>query len=272
MKENIGRKLLNDVLNNLPELKEGKNIALNFSSGLDSTVLLFVLIKKYGKDRVKTLSFDFGQRHNIELKLGKKVVDKIGVDGKIIKLDYFPDLINGTSALLEDSNLKPRTSEDESGNPQPVTYVPFRNLQFASITAAFAESYNCSFIAQGIQASDELTYWDTTLEFTKAINDILKLNRLNLIQYISPFVELYKDEELLMAKELSNIFGFDILENTWSCYNGYLEEHNFKECGNKCTTCDDKLLHYIKANFTNEEIKNKFNVDDKYITEIRHNI
>lgn len=251
--------MLKEILNNLPELEDGKNICIALSGGLDSTTLVYTLVHKYGKERVKALGFDFGQRHTIELEMAHYTAKILGIDFDIIKLDYLRDLAKDTSALIEGSDLNPKTAEENAGDPQVNTYVPFRNLQFASITAAYAEAKNCSYIAQGLNAVDEYGYWDTSTQFLEAVNNVLQLNRQNQIKFIAPFVELHKDDELKMSKELSEIFDIEILEKTWSCYNGYTIKHNYKECG-KCNTCTEKLTGYILADFTDEQILNKFNI------------
>lgn len=266
-----GRELLDEILKELPELEEDKNIAISLSGGLDSTTLLYILVHKYGKNRVKALSFNFGQRHNIELEMAKKTSSELSIEHNTYNLDYLGQIAKETSALIDGSELTPKTAEENAGDPQINTYVPFRNLQFAAITASYAEAKNCQYIAQGLNQTDLYGYWDTSEEFVKRINSVLELNRKTQIQFISPFIESYKDEELLIAKELSKIFGYNILENTWSCYNGYSKEHNFKECG-VCNTCAEKLKGYIQAGFSNKEITSKFNVDDEYIRNINRNI
>lgn len=256
---NKGKELLQEVLDNLPELEDGKNVCLALSGGLDSTTLAYVLVVKYGADRVKTLSFDFGQRHVIELEMAAKTAKHLDVYHKIIKLDYLKDIAKDVSALFADSKLKPKTAEENAGNPQVNTYVPWRNGQFAMITAAFAEANNCRYILQATNQVDCYGYFDTSTDFRDALNEVFNLNRMNPIELITPFVELYKEEELIIAKELSAEFGVDILESTWSCYNGYSEDNNFKECG-KCNTCEEKLKGYIEAEFEDETILNKFNI------------
>lgn len=263
-----GKELLQEVLDNLPELEEGKNVCLSLSGGLDSTTLLYVLVKKYGADRVKTLSFDFGQRHVIELEMASKSAINTGVYHKIIKLDYLRDIAKETSALISDSKLTPKTAEENAGNPQVNTYVPWRNGQFAMITAAFAEVNQCSYILQATNQVDCYGYFDTTIEFRDALNSVFMLNRMNPITLVTPFVELYKEEELLIAKEISNELNYDILLNTWSCYNGYNETNNFKECG-MCNTCEEKLKGYIEADFSREQILEKFNINN---TQLEHKI
>lgn len=249
--------MIKEIKNRLPELNKDEKIAIALSGGLDSTTLVYLLVSKYGKENVKAISFDFGQRHFIELEMAKKTSYILDIEHTIIKLDYLKDISKESSALIKGSKLEPKTAEENAGNPQVNTYVPFRNAQFAFITAAFAETNNCRYIAQGLNAVDEYGYWDTSLEFTNQLNNILLLNRGNHITFISPFIEMYKDEELLLAKDLNKEFGVDILENTWSCYNG--NSTSSKECG-KCNTCSEKLRGYIDANYEDKVILNKFDI------------
>jgi len=248
----------------LPETD--KNVCIALSGGLDSTTLTCLLVDKYGADKVKAIGFNFGQRHLNELCNAMKTAKKLGIEFKIINLDYLKEIAIETSALIDGSELKPKTAEENAGNPQVNTYVPFRNLQFAAITAAYAEAKNCEYIFQGLNAVDEYGYWDTSVAFRDAVNNVLKLNRQHQIQFVTPFVELHKDEELKLARELSAKFGWDILENTWSCYNG--DNGSGKECG-KCNTCSEKLTGYILAGYSDEEILKKFDITKEYIDKIR---
>lgn len=257
---------LENILKDLPELEEGKNVCISLSGGLDSTVLVYCLVQKYGKERVRALSFNFGQRHTIELEMAKKTTTKLDVAWKLINLEYLADISRDTSALIEGSKLKPKTAEENAGNPQVSTYVPWRNAQFAFITAAFAETNNCSYILQATNQVDCYGYFDTTIEFRDALNQVFLLNRQNPVKLITPFVELYKDEELRISKEISEIVGYNILEDTWSCYNG--DDGSGLECG-KCNTCEEKLLGYIQAGFTDVAILNKFNIDQFKLNQLK---
>jgi 7-cyano-7-deazaguanine synthase len=252
---------LKKIINNLPDTD--KNICIALSGGLDSTTLVHVLVEKYGKDKIKALCFDFGQRHKIEIEMAKKTSKKLDIELNVIKLDYLKEIAKETSSLIEDSELKPKTAEENAGDPQVNTYVPFRNLQFASITAAYAEAKDCEYITLAVNSVDQYGYWDTSIAFKDAVNEVLALNRENKITFIAPFVELYKDEELRIANEISKIKGYDILETTWSCYNG--DDGSHKECGlvGKCNTCMEKILGYVEADFTNEEIMKKFKVESE---------
>lgn len=266
MQENKGKELLQEVLDTLPELEEGKNVCLALSGGLDSTTLLYVLVKKYGADRVKTLSFDFGQTHSVELEMVRKTVDKTKIYNKVLKLDFLSEINKENCSLIKGSSLKHKTVEENAGDPQISSYVSHRNLIFTSIVASFAENNNCEHVMLGLQQGDLYNYWDTSLDFVNTLNNVLSLNRKNAVKLITPFVELYKDEELLIAFEISNTLGYDILEDTWTCYNG--NHGDGLECG-KCSSCADKLLGYVKAGFDNIYIMNKFKVTVDEINKIR---
>ncbi len=263
---NKGKELLQEVLDNLPELEDGKNVCLALSGGLDSTTLAYVLVMKYGADRVKTLSFDFGQTHSVELEMVKKIVDKTGIYNKKVKLDFLADINREQCSLISGSGLKHKTQEENSGDPQISSYVSHRNLLFTSIVASFAENNNCEHVMLGLQQGDLYNYWDTSLDFVSALNNVLSLNRKNAVKLITPFVEMYKDEELLIAFEISKKLGYDLLENTWTCYNG--DSGDGLECG-RCSSCADKLLGYVRAGFSNSYIRSKFKVDEGYIESLR---
>jgi 7-cyano-7-deazaguanine synthase len=258
MTATIGKELLDDVLNKLPELEDGKNVCLSYSGGYDSTITLYLLVHKYGAERVKTLSFDYKQKHNIELEKAKINVEKLGVEHRVIDMGYLYDIIKDNSALASGSDIEVPTVNEVSGDPQPLSYVAFRNLQMMSITAAYAETHQCSYIVLSNNATDLYGYYDATPEFTERLNKVFELNRKNQITMISPFSEMYKVDEGEIALELTDIYGYDIIENHWSCYNG--DSGDGKECGlvGNCPTCREKMVGMFQAGYSKEYIMNRF--------------
>lgn len=269
MQENKGKELLQEVLDTLPELEEGKNVCLALSGGLDSTTLLYVLVKKYGADRVKTLSFDYGQRHIIELNKAKTTADRLGVYHQLIDLKYLGELVKGSCSLIQASELKPKTAEENSGLPQVSTYVPQRNSIFAFNTAAFAEANSCRYIFQALNATDEYSYPDNGSYYVSLINNVLSVNRENLIEFLTPFVEMYKEDELLIAKEISSEIGYYINQDMWSCYNG--DDGSGKHCS-VCNTDSELLTGYVNAGYSNKEILDIFNISEDRLIELRKSL
>ena len=267
--QNKGKELLQDVLDNLPDLEEGKNVCLALSGGLDSTTLAYVLVKKYGADKVKTLSFDYGQRHIIELEKAKTTADKLGVYHQLIDLKYLGELVKESCSLIQASGLKPKTAEENAGVPQVSTYVPQRNSIFAFNTAAFAEANNCRYIFQALNATDEYSYPDNGSHYVSLINNVLSVNRENLIEFLTPFVEMYKEDELLIAKEISAEISYYINQDMWSCYNG--DDGSGKHCGH-CNTDSELLSGYINAGYRDNEILDIFNISIEKLHKLRESI
>lgn len=247
--------MLDKIIKTLPPLNEGKKVLIALSGGLDSTILTHLLVAKYGKDNILAVSFNYGQRHSIELEKAKKSVERLKIKHFILDISFFKDIVKSKCSLVNDSDVKLKKANEEK--EQPNSYVPFRNFMFASLQASIAETNNCEFIASGIQKQDFYGYWDCRPNFMNALNEVLKCNDSYNLKIITPFIKLTKSKELKLAKELSKFYGFDILEFTWSCYDAGSD----KECG-KCNTCVDSLNAFYKAGYSKEYILNKYNLGE----------
>lgn len=230
--------MLKDVLETLPQLTPGKRVVSVLSGGLDSTIVTYTLVEKYGKDNVIALSFNYGQRQSIELYKAKTTCEKLGIGHHIIDISFLGTVVEKVSALSATGNVAMPTIEEVLGDPTPPTYVPYRNQILFSVALAFAESNNASFIFNGLQAHDEYSYWDTTQEFVKRMNGVSELNRKELIKIISPFVTFSKKDEIEVGTEL-NVPWMD----TWTCYSG---EQGEGACG-KCPSCSERIMNFAKA-------------------------
>jgi 7-cyano-7-deazaguanine synthase len=98
-----------------------KGIIVLFSGGLDSTTLLWLAKKEF--DRVIAISFNYGQRHKVELKYAKELAKLAGVEHLIVDVPSLKGIT--TSALLEGG---PEVPSEEYSNAPPITTVPMRNL------------------------------------------------------------------------------------------------------------------------------------------------
>jgi len=131
------------------------------SGGLDSAVTLY-LAKARGF-KCYCLTFDYGQRHKIELQFARRVAASIGASFKIIKMS----LPWQGSSLLDKSLRLPASRHREDGGI-PSTYVPGRNIIFLSFALSYAETIGAQAIFIGAHAQDYSGYPDCRPEFFRA--------------------------------------------------------------------------------------------------------
>lgn len=229
---------LQEALSRLPETD--KNVVSVLSGGLDSTVMTHLLVAKYGPDRVFALSFDYGQKQIIELKKAAATCMFIKVAHKVLDLGILGDIASKISANISGTDVAMPTIKDVLGDPQPVTYVPFRNMILNSLAFSFAEANDAAHVFTGLQVHDEYGYWDTSKAFVDNMNAVANLNRTAKIKIEAPFSDLSKLQEINIMKEMS---GVDYLSNTITCYDP--DEHG-ASCG-KCPSCSERIMNFAKA-------------------------
>lgn len=234
-----------DVLKNTPNIDKAHKVVVSLSGGLDSSILLHLMVKKFGAENVYALSYNYNQRHDIELQCARKTAKKLGVAHKVLDISFLGEVAKDVSAMVKGSVETPKVT-DVLGDPQPVTYMPNRNMILASITAAYAEAVGADGIALGIQAIDSYCYWDTTPDFYKAIEDVLMLNRKHRIYFLPAFLNLSKTDEIQLGVELNADF-----KNMWTCYNptAVIEDSTASRvipCG-ECPSCAERLTAFKKA-------------------------
>jgi len=180
------------------------------------------------------LSFDYGQRHRIELEAAKRVASALGAkEHLILPLDLRKI---GGSALTDDIAVPKGRSEAEIGAGIPVTYVPARNTIFLAYALAFAEVRETEHIVIGVNALDSSGYPDCRPEYIRAFEQLANLatkagvERKSRFRIHTPLIHLSKAEIVRKAVEL----GVD-LSLTWSCYEPTAE-------GWACGACDACLL------------------------------
>src|SRR5579863_3030749 len=202
------------------------------SGGLDSSTCLGVA-RRDGFE-CYALSFDYGQRHRVELDAATKVAKFFGVRKlRIVRIDL---RAFGASALTADVDVPKNRSAEEMQQGIPVTYVPARNTIFLSFALAWAEVLECSDIFIGVNALDYSGYPDCRPEFIQAFERMANLatkagieGRTH-IHIRTPLIELSKAEIVRLAVELNVPF-----ELTHSCYDP-------DASGLPCGACDSCLL------------------------------
>ncbi|MDQ2946784.1 MAG: 7-cyano-7-deazaguanine synthase QueC [Acidobacteriota bacterium] len=198
------------------------------SGGLDSTTCL--AIARRDGYRCFALSFDYGQRHRIELDAATRVASAIGAERHLIvpvNLRLF-----GGSALTSDVPV-PKDGIEEG---IPITYVPARNTVFLSFALAWAEVLNASDIFIGVNAIDYSGYPDCRPEYIQAFQTMANLaTKAGVEGHTSmhihtPLITLSKREIVELAQSLAVDFRL-----THSCYDP-------DEQGAACGLCDSCRL------------------------------
>ena len=195
------------------------------SGGMDSTLASYMA--KNDEYEIIAVHFNYGQRtQDRELKAFRDICDDLKILEKYeIDIPFFTQI--GASALT-DKTIDVPTGGIEAG--VPITYVPFRNGIFLSITAAIAEKEGATAMYIGVVQEDSSGYPDCTDEFItkmeKAINQGTKEE--TKIEIRTPLVHLSKAQIVQEAIKLNVP-----LEHTWSCY---------KEEKEACGVCDSCRL------------------------------
>lgn len=210
------------------------------SGGLDSTILTYLLVEKYGKDNVYALSFNYKQKQAEELNRAAATCKHLGITHNILDLGILGEIAQAVSTNISGSDVSMPTIGDVIGDPQPVTYVPYRNMLLNTFAFSFAESVGASYVFSGLQATDAYGYWDTTKAFVEAMNSVSELNRKHKISLQAPFSGLSKHEEIELALQCTNKV---IFENTLTCYD---PDDKGRSCG-KCPSCAERIKAFIKV-------------------------
>lgn len=140
------------------------------SGGLDSATTLAV-----ARDRgfeTYALSFDYGQRHRVELAAARRVARDLGArEHRVARIDL---RVFGGSALTGDLAVPKGRSAREMGSGIPATYVPARNTIFLSFALAWAEVLGSRDVFIGVNAVDYSGYPDCRPEFLRAFERLAR--------------------------------------------------------------------------------------------------
>jgi 7-cyano-7-deazaguanine synthase len=186
-----------------------------FSGGLDSTTALAWALSKY--DRVQALTFDYGQRHRVEIGLARRA-----------------DLRQIGGSALTDPRIPLPRSPRRSGPKQgpPATYVPFRNGIFLALAAAWAEARGAGDLVCGFHVADSPDYPDTTKAFVMAMEKAVQAGTKASFgaaprpRIVAPLLGLSKPDIIRLGLRLGADYSLSV-----SCYAGAE-----RPCGT-CSSC-----------------------------------
>ena len=204
------------------------------SGGQDSTTCLYWAIDRYGVAAIDTLTFDYGQRHRIELDCAKAVAAHAGVPNLVLPIDTFAAL--GGDALTDNDVEVQRGTEASTGLPN--TFVPGRNLVFLTFAAAFAYQRGIANLVTGVAQTDYSGYPDCREGTMTSLQQTLRLGMEFNVNIHTPLMHLSKKETVLLARDLGALPAMAL---THTCYNG-----TRPPCG-QCPACELRARGFAEA-------------------------
>ena len=206
------------------------------SGGLDSTVCMALAARD--TDRLLALTFDYGQRHRVELECAARVAAHYGAEHLVVTLDASRW---GGSALTDPTIEIPEAAPGSDADAIPVTYVPARNLVFLAVAMGVSEARGADVVYLGVNALDYSGYPDCRPAFVEAFRAVAAVGQKRGLEgrpvdIRTPLVDLTKAEIIRLALDL----GAPI-ELTWSCYRAGPDP-----CG-ACDACQLRARGFAEA-------------------------
>jgi 7-cyano-7-deazaguanine synthase len=213
-------------------MSEKSRAVVLLSGGLDSTTTL--AIAKSEGFAVFALSFNYGQRHRVELEAARRIADHYAVVKHIIVPLDLRSI--GGSALTSELAVPKDRPPEEMGQGIPITYVPARNTIFLSFALAWAEVLEANDIFLGVNALDYSGYPDCRPEYIDAFERLANLATKAAVEgkrrlkIHTPLIHMTKADIIRTALSLGVDYSMTV-----SCYDP-------SEDGKACRRCDACLL------------------------------
>ncbi len=215
-----------------PQPSSLKKALICLSGGMDSTTLLYeAMAQGY---QLYAISFDYNQRHRVELECAANIAGRLGLSDKILKIDLGQI---GGSVLTDLKRDVPAQAEGQ----QHTTVVPLRNTLFCTLAASYGEVIGVDEIFYGPVKEDFLAYRDCRRPFFDSLEQTLSLGSSaeRSVVIHTPFVDLYKAEVLKRGFELGVPY-----ELTHTCYKGLRPP-----CG-ECDACRERSAAFAQVGQT----------------------
>ena len=182
-----------------------------FSGGQDSTTCLIQAIHTYGRENVEAITFQYGQRHAIELERARWIAEDLGVRQTVLDLSLMQQITH--NALMDD-----QAAIETAADGLPNTFVDGRNALFLLYAAIYAKSRNMRHIITGVCETDFSGYPDCRDVFVKSMNVTLNLAMDYAFQIHTPLMYLTKAQTWALADQLGYLDY--IRQHTHTCYLG----------------------------------------------------
>ncbi|CSD66929.1 7-cyano-7-deazaguanine synthase [Vibrio cholerae] len=217
-----------------------KKAVVVFSGGQDSTTCLVQALKEF--DEVHAITFDYGQRHKLEIEVAQQLAKQLGVTAhKVMDVSLLNEL--AISSLTRDDIP---VSHELQANGLPNSFVPGRNILFLTLAGIYAYQIGATTIITGVCETDFSGYPDCRDEFVQAMNQALAKGMDLPLMIRTPLMWLNKAETWALADQLG---ALDLVRHqTLTCYNGLIGDG----CG-ECPACGLRQAG-LKAYLDNRDV------------------
>ncbi|EEX66484.1 7-cyano-7-deazaguanine synthase QueC [Vibrio metoecus] len=212
-----------------------------FSGGQDSTTCLVQALQEF--DEVHAITFDYGQRHKLEIEVAQQLAKQLGVTAhKVMDVSLLNEL--AISSLTRDDIP---VSHELQANGLPNSFVPGRNILFLTLAGIYAYQIGAKTVITGVCETDFSGYPDCRNEFVQSMNQSLAKGMDMPLTIRTPLMWLNKAETWALADQLGALEL--VRQQTLTCYNGLIGDG----CG-ECPAC-----HLRKAGL-NDYLDNRSDV------------
>lgn len=224
------------------------------SGGQDSTTCAAIACQKYGAENVSALTFNYGQRHAIEVESARKVSSHLGI--KHHEFMTLGPLLKSASPLVSSNPLGKYENITQLPNGVEPTFIPGRNILFLSLAANRLAALGISEMWTGLCQEDFGGYHDCRQSFVDAMAIALGegINgNPSSIKIVTPLMDLSKADSVRLAVDVLGDRFADVFEHTHTCYDGirggcgkchacHLRDRGFRDAG-----VDDPIWKYRKV-------------------------
>jgi len=210
------------------------------SGGQDSTTCLYWAIERFNVKNIEAVTFDYGQRHKIEISCAQQITERNNIPHHIIPINSFE--------RLSQNSLTDIKSEFDGGQYRnlPKTFVPGRNLIFLTFAASLAWQKKINHLVIGTSQADYSGYPDCRESTIRSMENTLNLGLDFTFKVHAPLMHLSKKETVTLAIKLGAI---EAMAYTHTCYRGeqppcqHCEACKLRAKGFKGAGVNDPLLN-----------------------------
>ncbi|OOF65774.1 7-cyano-7-deazaguanine synthase QueC [Rodentibacter sp. Ppn85] len=227
---------------NISNPNRNRKAVVIFSGGQDSTTCLFQAIADYGKENVETITFQYGQRHAIELAKAQWIAQDLDIKQTLVDTSVI-------KAITHNALIDQQTKIEQKNNELPNTFVDGRNALFLLYAAIYAKGQGIQDIITGVCETDFSGYPDCRDIFIKSMNVTLNLAMDYQFNIKTPLMYLTKAQTWQLADELG-VLDY-VQQHSHTCYEGV---EGGCGCCPSCELRNKGLQQYLRQKYGEKNV------------------